>query len=148
VYCLGGNKLRLKVDDVGLFKAIFRGITRFTDIAHFDINNKGIRIRSIDPHDFCYVDIQLSPSFFEGYKWDSEKFSAGAEIGKFKHVLSNISKDKPLYLEIENRKISLQLVNSSTTNYELEWLREESSFPEPMKFKYDANITIPSNVFF
>jgi len=141
--------LKLKIGDVSLFKAIFRSITRFTDIAHFDISKNGIRIKSIDPHDFCYVDIKLSPSFFEDFKWGAKKLSASADIGKFKNMLTNISKDKPLYLDISSKSITLELVSDSSTKYKLDWLEEDLyDLPEPLTIKYEAEISLPSRDFF
>lgn len=141
--------MQLKIEDVGLFKAIFRGITRFTDTANFEITKSGIRIRSIDPHDFCYVDIKLSPSFFQEFSWNGEAFSASAEIGSFKSILPNITKDKAFNLEINNKNLSLNLVDGGNTKYTLDWLEDDTfDLPEPFKLKYDVEITIPSSEFF
>ncbi len=140
--------MELKIDDLSLFKAIFRGITKFTDVARFDVSSNGIRIRSIDPHDFCYIDIKLQPSFFDGFSWNSEKFTSEADIGKLRQVISKITKDKTLYLDIRKRNIALNFVNSGKTRYELEWLEEEQfNLPEPQSLNYDAQITIPSSEF-
>lgn len=140
--------MELKIEDLPLFKAIFLGITRFTDVARFDVNKSGIRVRSIDPHDFCYVDIKLHPSFFSGFDWDSEKFSREAEIGKLKQVIKKITKDKTLNLDIRKKNIALNFVNSEKTRYELNWLDdEEFNLPEPLSLDYDAEVSIPSNEF-
>ena len=140
--------MELKIDDLSLFKAIFRGITRFTDVARFDITKNGVRIRSIDPHDFCYVDIKLSPSFFSGFNWESEKFSREAEIGKLKQVIAKITKEKKLNLDIRKKNIALNFINNEKTRYELDWLEdEEFNLPEPNNLDYDAEITIPSKEF-
>ena len=140
--------MELKIEDISLFKAIFRGITKFTDVARFDVSHNGIRIRSIDPHDFCYIDIKLQPSFFDGFGWDSEKFTSEADIGKLRQVISKITKDKTLYLDIRKRTIALNFANSGKTRYELDWLDEEQfNLPEPQSLNYDAQITIPSSEF-
>ncbi len=140
--------MELRIEDLALFKAIFRGITRFTDVARFDISKNGVRIRSIDPHDFCYVDIKLSPTFFNGFNWDSEKFSREAEIGKLKQVITKIKKEKKLNLDIRKKNIALNFINNEKTRYELEWLEdEEFNLPEPNNLDYDAEITIPSKEF-
>jgi len=137
--------MELKIVDLSLFKAIFHGITKFTDVARFDVSHNGIRIRSIDPHDFCYIDIKLQPSFFEGFSWNSEKFTSEADIGKLRQVISKITKDKTMYLDIRKRNIALNFVNSGNTRYELEWLDEEQfNLPEPQSLDYDAEITIPA----
>ena len=141
--------MKLKVVNVNLFKAIFGCITRFTDTCHFEISKNGVRIRSVDPHDFCYVDIKLSPSFFDDFSWKTEKFSSGADIGKFKYVLANISNNKPLYVDIKNNGITLHLENGGSTNYKLEWLDEDDNdLPEPIKLNYSAEVSIPSTDFF
>ena len=140
--------MELKIDDVSLFKAIFRGITKFTDVARFDVSHNGIRIRSIDPHDFCYIDIKLQPSFFDGFGWNSEKFTSEADIGKLRQIITNITKDKTLYLDIRRKNIALNFVNAGKTRYELDWLDEEQfNLPEPQSLNYDAQITIPSSEF-
>jgi len=140
--------LKFKVEDVNLFKAIFSSVTNLTDTAHFDISHNGIRIRSIDPHDFCYVDIKLSPSFFDGFSWKS-KFSSDIEIGLLKHVLRTVTKDKALFLDFETKNLSLNLVNRNTTTYKLNWSEQEVfSLPEPSKIDYDAFVSIPSKDFF
>ncbi len=140
--------MELKIQDLSLFKAIFRGITRFTDVARFDISKNGVRIRSIDPHDFCYVDIKLLPSFFNGFNWESEKFSREAEIGKLKQVITKITKEKTLNLDIRKKNIALNFINNEKTRYELNWLEdEEFNLPEPHNLDYDAQVTIPSKEF-
>lgn len=141
--------MKLEIEDIGLFKAIFRGITRFTDEANFDVTENGIRIRSIDPHDFCYVDIKLFPSFFKEFSWHNEKLSASAQINRFRSILPNITKDKPLFFEIRNRGISLNFVDGTESKYSLDWNSDNAyELPEPLKLKYELNITIPSNEFF
>lgn len=140
--------MELKINDLSLFKAIFRGITKFTDVARFDVSHNGIRIRSIDPHDFCYIDIKLQPSFFDGFGWDSEKFTSEADIGKLRQVISKITKDKTMYLDIRKKNIALNFVNSGKTRYELGWIDEEQfNLPEPQNLNYDAQITISSSEF-
>ena len=140
--------MELKNVDLSLFKAIFRGITRFTDVARFDVSHNGIRIRSIDPHDFCYIDIKLQPSFFDGFNWNSETFTSEADIGKLRQVISKITRDKTMYLDIRKRNIALNFVNNGKTRYELDWLDEKQfNLPEQRSLNYDAQITIPSSEF-
>lgn len=134
---------KFKIEDTLFFKIVFRGITKFTNTANFEITKHGIRIRSVDPHDFCYVDIRLSPAFFKEFSWSTEKFSASADIGRFKRIISNITKDKSLYLEIKENHIGLSFVNGSTTRYTLDWLDENiGNLPESLKLKYPHEVTV------
>ena len=138
--------MKFKVNDVGLFKALFKGITRFTDTAHFEVKKKGIQIRSVDPYDFCYVDINLPPSLFDGYKINSKTFSFGVELGKIGPIVRNIG-SKELFLEIADNSLQIKLVNGWATNYKLNWLEDDSDLPDPLKQNYTAKVTIPSTDF-
>jgi len=138
--------LKFKVNDVGLFKALFKGITRFTDTAHFEVKKKGIQIRSVDPYDFCYVDINLPPSLFDGYKINSKTFSFGVDLGKIGPIVRNIG-SKELFLEIADNSLQIKLVNGWATNYKLNWLEDDSDLPDPLKQNYTAKVTIPSTDF-
>ena len=135
--------MKFKVKDVGLFKALFKGITRFTDSAHFEVKENGIQIKSIDPYDFCYVDINLPPSLFDGYKINSKTFSFGIELGKIGPIVRNIG-SKELFLEIADNSLQIKLVNGWTTNYKLNWMEDDSDLPDPLKQNYTAKVTIPS----
>ena len=138
--------MKFKVNDVGLFKALFKGITRFTDTAHFDVKKNGVQIRSVDPYDFCYVDINLPPSLFDGYKINSKTFSFGVELGKIGPIVRNIG-SKELFLEIADNSLQIKLVNGWTTNYKLNWMEDDSDLPDPLKQNYTAKVTIPSTDF-
>ena len=138
--------MKFKVNDVGLFKALFKGITRFTDTAHFEVKENGIQIKSIDPYDFCYVDINLPSSLFDGYKINSKTFSFGIELGKIGPIVRNIG-SKELFLEIADNSLQIKLVNGWTTNYKLNWMEDDSDLPDPLKQNYTAKVTIPSTDF-
>ena len=138
--------MKFKVNDVGLFKALFKGITRFTDTAHFEVKKNGIQIRSVDPYDFCYVDINLPPSLFDGYKINSKTFSFGVDLGKIGPIVRNIG-SKELFLEIADNSLQIKLVNGWATNYKLNWLEDDSDLPDPLKQNYTAKVTIPSTDF-
>ena len=138
--------MKFKVNDVGLFKALFKGITRFTDTAHFEVKKNGIQIRSVDPYDFCYVDINLSPSLFDGYKINSKTFSFGVDLGKIGPIIRNIG-SKDLFLEIADNSLQIKLVNGWVTNYKLDWMEDDSDLPDTLKQNYTAKIPIASTTF-
>ena len=138
--------MKFKVNDVGLFKALFKGITRFTDTAHFEVKKNGVQIRSVDPYDFCYVDINLPPSLFDGYKINSKTFSFGVDLGKIGPIIRNIG-SKDLFLEITDNSLQIKLVNGWVTNYKLDWMEDDSDLPDTLKQNYTAKIPIASTTF-
>ncbi|MFW9890108.1 MAG: hypothetical protein ACFFER_18145, partial [Candidatus Thorarchaeota archaeon] len=56
--------MNLTVTNSDLFQKMVTSLCKFIDKARFDFRESGVRIRSIDSEDFCYIDIRLSSSFF------------------------------------------------------------------------------------
>lgn len=140
--------MRLEVADVMTFKALLRCITRFADRAHIDVKKKYIRIKGIDSHDFCYIDIRLGMDFFVKYDVGNAQYSFGLDISRLKYVLANIFKDTPLSLEIKDGHLSLQLMNRRKSTYTISWLSSDIfDLPEPPHFDYSAKVDIPAKEF-
>ena len=134
--------MQLKIEDPFAFKAVFRAVTMFADTARFDVCSDKLRIRSIDSHDFCYIDIRLRPQFF-GRRDFKITISGEAEVGMMKRAVSNIKKNDTMLLSIGRKGIELKFADKVT--YTLGWSNsEEFNLPEPNDFGYDAKIQIPS----
>ena len=84
--------MKIQVSDVSAFRSIFLCITRFIEKAHFDVQKTGIRIRSIDHHDFCYIDLFLRQEFFEGYDLNGKVLSFGADCANIISIFLTFSK--------------------------------------------------------
>ena len=108
--------MKSKINNVKLFVAVLKGITKITDKAHFDVKKNELRIRSIDPFDFCYMDIKLHSSIFDNYKIQKTKTSFGIEIGALKKLLNSI-KNKQVSLEINKNELKLGFL----TNWKKTW---------------------------
>ena len=139
--------MKSKINDVKLFVAVLKGITKITDKAHFDLKKDQLRIRSIDPFDFCYIDMRLHSSIFENYKIQNTNTSFGVEIGALKKVLNSI-KNKQVSLEINKNELKLGFISNWNKTYSLKWLDDdEFDLPEPVRLSYSTTFTISADDF-
>jgi len=138
--------LKSKINNVSFFVAVLKGITKITDKAHFDVSEKEIRIRSIDPLDLCYIDVKLNPSLFENYQTKFKEKSFAIEIGALQKVLAT-AKNHELSLEITANKFNLSFMDTWKTTYSLDWTEDEFNLPEPAKLSYDTKFTLSSDEF-
>jgi len=139
--------MKLKIADTGLFKAVFKCITKFVEKAHFEVLESGIRIRSIDPHDFCYVDLTLLPNFFEKYDL-FEEFGFCLDVSKLSRILPNLISARSIFLGINQGDIRFQTVGEWITTFKLNWLEDNPYYlPEPMEFRYSTHVDLSAKQF-
>ncbi len=60
--------MRLIVKNPQSLKLILQSLSRFVRKGHIEASESGLRLQSIDPHDFCYSDLILGKEFFESFK--------------------------------------------------------------------------------
>ena len=146
-YLEKGEIMKLKVSDADLFKAVFQCITRFVDKVHFEVLENGIHIKSIDPHDFCFVDLTLLPAFFNSY-CPLEEFRFGLDVSKLYKILPNLISAKNIFIEFNTGNVQFQTVGEWVTTFTLHWSEKDPyDLPEPTKFKYGAYIDLPTKQF-
>jgi hypothetical protein len=141
--------MRLGIDDseAVVFRRAMQSITKFMDKAHFEIDGSGIRIRSIDPHDFCYADLSFGRSFFNG-EFDGNRTSFGLDLSKLGQILPTLSRAKSLELHANDETMELNAITKWKLSYRIGSLTEDAyRLPEPKKFSYEAIVQIPAEDF-
>lgn len=137
----------IEVDDVKIFTDIFRCIVKFVEKIHCDVSRKKFRIRSIDPHDFCYIDIVLNKNFFKTYKVDG-KVSFGFDVSKFSKILSGLTKASNIIITLKTGVIEFKTQENWKISYQIQWIDEDPlNLPEPLKLTYNTIIDLPSTEF-
>ena len=138
--------MQARISDVKLLRTLFQTIAYFIEVAYFDIKRDEFRIRGIDPHDFCYVDIRLYPNFFDEYKVDDE-ISFVMEFQTLARVLSTITTDK-IVIETTKQQIIVSMKEKWNMSFATEWLRlDKFDLADPKNFDYEAIVKIPSKEF-
>jgi DNA polymerase III sliding clamp (beta) subunit (PCNA family) len=138
--------LQAKISDVKLLRILFQTIAYFIEVAYFDIKRDEFRIRGIDPHDFCYVDVKLYPNFFEEYNVDNE-VSFVVEFQTLARVLSTTTTDK-IFIKTVEQQIVISMNEKWEISFATEWLRTGTfNLPNPKNFNYEAIAKIPAKEF-
>ena len=135
--------MEAKITDTKLFRMLFQYVARLIDVAHFDVKKDLFRVRSIDPHDFCYVDIVLYPNFFEKYVADDES-SFAIECSKLSRIVPTLTAPE-IYIKIDEGYIQFSTKENWMSAFGIRWLRTDPyNLPEPKIFDYEATVNIPA----
>lgn len=139
--------MELTFSEPEIFRQLFQCVSRFVDKAHFDIYKRGVRIRSIDPDDFCYVDLHLKKAFFTEYEPKTTK-SFGIDISKFSKFLPPLASAKSITILVKEHSLELQAKREWKMVFSVEFLNEDPfGLPEPRRFSYDATAEIGAKEF-
>jgi len=139
--------MELKVVDTSVFTTALQCISRFVEKAHFDFSKERVRITSIDPHDFCYVDLCFTKPFFEKNN-SIERSSFGADISKFPRVLPNLAHAKEIAIGVNDDGLRLSGSKEWKVNFNISRLSDDPyDLPEPKSFRHDARVDLPASEF-
>lgn len=139
--------MKLTFSEPEVFGKLFECVSKFAEKAHFDINEKEMRVRSIDPDDFCYVDVLLRDSFFKMCK-APRKSSFGIDVSKFSKFLPSLASAKSISMIVNENSLILEAVKEWVMRFKVNFLDEDPyDLPEPKKFKYEARAEISSREF-
>ena len=135
--------MEARITDTKLLRMLFQYVARFIEVAHFDIEKDLFRVRSIDPHDFCYVDIIFYPSFFEKYIVDDEQ-SFAIECSKLSKIVPTLTAPV-IFLRTDEGRIQFSTRENWMSSFGIRWLRTDPyNLPEPNVFDYEAIVNIPA----
>jgi len=139
--------MELKVAHVSVFTTALQCISRFVEKAHFDFNRERIRIRSIDPHDFCYVDLCFAKSFFEEVN-SIEHLSFDADISKFSRILPNLGHAKEIAISGSEDGLRLSGSKEWEASFKINRLIDDPyNLPEPRSINHEARVEVPASEF-
>ena len=130
-----------------VFRRLFECVSRFVKKAHFDITSDGVHVRSIDPDDFCYVDLYLKKPFFKEYHPNPE-LRFGIDVSKFSKFLPRLASAHTVSMNVNGDALELEATKDWRMQFRVNFLKQDPyDLPEPRKFKYDAFVEIPSKEF-
>jgi hypothetical protein len=137
----------LQILDVDLFKKVFQCLAKFVEKVQCNIDKEGMRIKSIDPHDFCYVDIIFTKNFFNG-ELPTERLSFGLDISKLSKILSYVIDADRILMRINKEDIEFLIMKNWKIGLKINFLSEGTyNFPEPKKILYDASFEVQPDEF-
>lgn len=130
-----------------VFGKLFECVSRFIDKAHFDISSTGIRVRSIDPHDFCYVDLLLHKPFFKWYQ-PKPSISFAIDVSRFSKFLPRLASADSISMNVYEDALELEAVRKWKMRFRVNFLEEDPYIlSEPKAISYEASAEIPAKEF-
>ncbi len=133
-------------DPKGL-KLILQSVARFIRRAKLNVSKSGMRIRSIDPHDFCYVDVKLSKQFFEGFEPNGQ-FEINVDFSKVSKIVPYLTAGEHLDMRIGAEGLTFQTQGEWQTSFTImPQLSDSLQFGQLQRFRYDAKVTLPARRF-
>ena len=139
--------MRFTFTEPEVFMKLFECVSKFVDKVHFDISEDGMRVRSIDPDDFCYVDLFLRNSFFKSFQ-PRQALSFGVDVSKFSKFLPSLVSAHEIAMIVEDNVLALEAVKNWTMQFKVNFLGQDPyDLPEPKKLEYEAFAEIPSKEF-
>jgi len=139
--------LKLRVADAGVFIDLLQCVARFVDRAYLRADSRGIRFQSIDPHDFCFVDVFLRRPFFEGYHLVGPIAFCLNTSGLSK-ILPTLRSAKLISLSLDETAFGIEATGGWKKLFTINAMDEDSNgFPEARRFRYEASALIPAREF-
>ncbi len=139
--------MALKVIDANVFTIALQSLARFVEKAHFDFDQRGVRIRSIDPHDFCYADITFKRSFFDGADRAIDA-SFGVNVQKFARILPALGRATEILIGADENGLTLGGKRDWAIDFRVSRLLDDPyDLPEPNKVKFEGSVILSSGEF-
>jgi len=133
--------LKAKITDTKIFCSIFQYIARFIEVVHFDVKNDVFRIRSIDPHDLCYIDIVFYPKFFSEYSVNKE-WSFSIDCSRLASIFESLNSPE-IFLDIKDGRIEISAGERWLSTFVIKWLRTDVlDLPEPNPLDYEVMLEV------
>jgi hypothetical protein len=138
--------LKIAIVEPEIFRRALQSITKFIDEAHVEIDKDGVRLKGIDTHDFCYVNLTFGNQFFKRGA-NGHRIDFGLDLSRLGQIMPTLSRAKSIVLNADGHALELQAVTKWELNYRIGWISEGSSLAEPKRMRYEGRVEIPANDF-
>jgi len=129
--------MKLVCSEPQIFGKALECVSKFVDKVHFDINQNGVRLRSVDPDDFCYIDLLMKKGFFANNLQGQTSF--GIDVSKFSKFLPSVISADAVSLDIDGSGLTFEATKKWIARFKITFLNQDPyNLPEPKKFKYSA----------
>jgi hypothetical protein len=139
--------LKLIFSEPNIFGKLLECVSKFVDKVHFEVDQNGVRIKSIDPDDFCYIDLLLKKSFFSNRE-SYNKTSFGIDVSKFSRFLPSLMSADSLSMTIDENGLVLEAIKKWSARFKINFLEQDPyDLPEPKQFRYESVAEIDASEF-
>jgi len=137
------NMFRIKMAEAKLWKNLMSAISTLIDEATFDIDEKGIKLRAMDPSHVAMVDFEWSKTIFDEYHCD-ETTKLCININEMLKLLRRVSGGESLELELEKARLKMILRSKYTRTFRMATLEASSEEVPTPKISFNSIMKITS----
>ncbi|MEA3255886.1 MAG: proliferating cell nuclear antigen (pcna) [Candidatus Altiarchaeota archaeon] len=132
------------ISDTKAWKNSIEAIAALIDEGTLQIDEKGVKIRAMDPSQIALVDLELPSSSFEEYKVE-KPVNIGIDFAELSKITRRSRAEDKIELSLENR-LKMVFKGETTRSFSLAIIESTSSPPKEPKIEFAANVKIAANV--
>ncbi len=139
--------MRLVVSDAKQFKQCVEAIVNLVDEGLFEVNEKGLHLRSMDPSQIAMVDFSMPRDAFTSFEGEA---TLSLNLVDFLKILARSRPGEQLSLSLEEKESKCMLEFSSPEgkrNIRLPLMELANSSPREPRISFDTSIKMRSGTF-
>ncbi len=135
---------RAVISDTKAWKNSIDAIAALIDEGTLQIDEKGIKLRAMDPSQIALVDLELPSSSFEEYKVE-KPVNIGIDFTELSKITKRSRAEDKIELSLENR-LKMVFKGETTRSFSLAIIESTSSPPKEPNIEFTADVKIGANM--
>lgn len=135
---------RAIISDTKTWKNSIEAIAALIDEGTLQIDEKGIKLRAMDPSQIALVDLELPSSSFEEYKVE-KPVDIGIDFAELSKITKRSRAEDKIELSLEN-KLKMVFKGDTTRSFSLAIIESTSSPPKEPKIEFTADAKIGASI--
>lgn len=131
----------ITLEDARLFKNSIDAIGGIIEEGTFEISEKGIHLRAMDPSQIAMVDFTMPQAAFSGYTVESPA-SVGLKLSDLSKVLARTRGAEKLRMALEENRLVLEFKGESRRTFKLPLIDAGAQPAREPKVEFDANVKL------
>lgn len=131
----------ITLEDARLFKNSIDAIGGIIEEGIFEISEKGIHLRAMDPSQIAMVDFTMPQAAFSGYKVESPA-SVGLKLSDLSKVLARTRGAEKLRMALEENRLVLEFKGESRRTFKLPLIDAGAPPAREPKVEFDATVKL------
>jgi proliferating cell nuclear antigen len=140
---VGKILFKIKIANARFWKSLVGSISILVDEANFNVDEKGIRLRAMDPFHFAMVDFELPKAVFEEFVCDNPT-KLCVNTNEMLKLLKRVGGDESIELNVDPKTARLNLILRSkyTRTFSMATLEATSEEAPTPKLSFNATIKV------
>ena len=141
--------MELEIEDAKFFKQCIDAVVNLVDEGSFEVSEKGLHLRMMDPSQIALVDFSMPKDAFKKVEVEGS-LSLGVNLADLSKVLSRSRSGEALTLALEEKesnKLFLEFSGESTRSFKLPLLDLSASVPREPKIPFESSVQLKGGSF-